>query len=113
MLLVCLGGQSIQAALGLSVGFWSSLGSLYVLQLTVQRFFVPTGGSQSRKAKRSIVGLAAAKYAFVAAVIYLSLRIGHASAAALAVGIGLPQAVIFLKAIGLALGPAPDLRGRG
>ncbi|MDO8587362.1 MAG: ATP synthase subunit I [Armatimonadota bacterium] len=93
---------SAAVAIGITIGFGISLGSLMLIERLVTALAPDTTG-QSKRAVRKLLAVALMKYAFIAAILWAALRSGWASPVGLAIGIGLPQAVIFLKALGSAL----------
>jgi hypothetical protein len=81
---------------GFAIGYFVALFSLVALDLVINRVFAP-GGSLS-KAKYGAIAFA--KYVVIGAIIYLVVRADYISVVGFAVGFGLIQAVIALKAIG-------------
>jgi hypothetical protein len=112
ILLWCAALRSLPLAVGVSVGFGISLGSLALLERLVTALVVPAETGRSRRVVRKLLAVAAAKYAVIALILSLALKLAWASPIGLAIGIGLPQAVIFLKALGTVLTFAPELDGR-
>jgi hypothetical protein len=111
-LLWCAALRSVPAAVGITIGFAISVGSLMVLERLVTALFSPEAVGQARRATRKLLAVAFVKYAVIGAILWGALRSGWASPAGLVIGIGLPQAVMFLKAVGIALtfGPEVDRR---
>lgn len=112
VLLWCTALRSVGGAIGVTVGFGVSIGSLMLLERLVRVLFSPERAGQPKRTVRKLVAVAALKYAVIGLILWASLRSGWASPIGLAIGIGLPQAVIFLKALGIALsfGPEPNRR---
>jgi len=108
----CAALRSLPAALGVTIGFAIGLGSLYGLELAVERTLRASGASGGRWAIRKFAVLELAKYGMVGVLIWLGLRSDSVSLPALVVGIGLPQAVIFLKAVGILASPGKPVRWR-
>jgi hypothetical protein len=103
---------SLRDAAGVSLGFGISIGSLMLLERLVCAAFTPEAAGQSNRAIRKLLFAAVVKFAVIAFLLWVALRSGWASPVGLAVGIGLPEAVIFLKAIGTAISFGPELNRR-
>ena len=109
-LLICWALGSLATAAGVTIGFGVSLGSLIVLERATRALFV-TEGTKRRKLRR-LLGVALAKYAMIALILWAAFRSGWVNPVGLAIGIGIPQGVMFLKALGTALTFGPEPRGR-
>jgi hypothetical protein len=103
---------SLRDAAGVTTGFGISLGSLMLLERLVYAVFTPGAGDRSNRAIRKLLAAAVVKYAVIGFVLWAALRTQWASPVGLAVGIGLPEAVIFLKALGTAITFGPELNRR-
>ena len=99
-------------SIGVTIGFAISLGSLMLLERLVGALFSLDGPGRSKRPGRKLAAAAAVKYAAIGVILWAVLRSGWASPVGLAIGIGLPQTVIFLKALGIALSFAPELNRR-
>ncbi|MDO8682124.1 MAG: ATP synthase subunit I [Armatimonadota bacterium] len=100
------------AAAGITIGFGISLGSFMILERLVKAIFTPDAAEESRRAIKRLLAIAALKYAVIAAILWGVFKLGWVSPVGLAIGIGLPQAVIFLKALGKTLTVGPESGGR-
>ncbi|MEN6372196.1 MAG: ATP synthase subunit I [Armatimonadota bacterium] len=104
-LLWCAALRSVTSAIGITIGFVISLGSIMIIERLVTTLFTP---EQTKRRKRSTIILfllMIGKYAIIGAVLWLSLKSGWASPIGIAIGIGLPLLVISLKAVARVLSP--------
>ena len=108
ILLICAVLKLLQAAIGITIGFGISIGSLMLLERLVIALFTPEATKESQRTVRKLLIFAIIKYAIIAVLLWASLRLLWASPAGLAIGIGLPYAVIFLKAIGIYSSPKAE-----
>jgi FtsH-binding integral membrane protein len=108
VLLICAVLKSAQTALGVTIGFGISIGSLMLLEKLVTALFIPEATSESHRAVRKLLIFAIIKYAIIAVILWAALKSLWASPAGLAIGIGLPYVVIFLKALGIYLSPKAE-----
>lgn len=88
-----------------AIGGGISLAFLRATQIAIQRYVVPRG----RHLKKAVVLLYAVKMPVLGVALYLLVGTEWVNVVALAAGLGLVQAVIVLKAMGIAL---YDLAGR-
>jgi hypothetical protein len=99
-LLMCGVYNSVPMAIGVTVGFGISLCSLMLLERLVMRLFVPQMAGKPKKALRRLLVVAMLKYGVIGIVLWVSLSLIGANPIGLIIGIGIPSAVIFLKALG-------------
>lgn len=107
-LLLCWGMRNLTAAAGITVGFVISVGSLMILERLVTTLFTADTSEKDRKPVRRLMVVAFLKYAAIAVILWASLRFGLSGTsglAGIAIGIGIPYAVISLKALGIMLTP--------
>jgi hypothetical protein len=107
-LLWCAAREFTTAAIGITIGFAISLGSLALLERFVTALMTPEWTAQSRRAVRKLAVIALFKYAIIGLVLWASLRSGSVNPIGLVAGIALPHAVIFLKALGIMLSSGPE-----
>lgn len=100
-LLACAAYRSATTASGITVGFAISLGSLMLIERLVTTLVRPEQASEPNHALRKLAFVAIIKYAFIGFAIWAALRSGWVTPGGLAIGIGLPYIVIFLKALGI------------
>ena len=104
-LLWCAALKSVPVAIGITIGFGISIGSMMVLERVVKSVFVPSQANQPKRGIKRLLVIAAIKYAIIGAILWAALRSGWASPIGLVIGIGLPYMIIFLKALGIAMSP--------
>jgi hypothetical protein len=111
-LLWCWAFRSLTGAVGVTLGFGISLGSLMLLERLVTVLFTPETAGRSNRVMRKLLAVALVKYAVIGLILWVTLRFGWANPIGIIVGVGLPQVVIFLKALGKAIdfGPEPSRR---
>jgi len=73
---------------------------------------VPEWTSETKRVLRKLVILAVIKYGVIALTLWLVLKTAWVNPIGLAIGLGLPMAVISLKALGIALTFGPELDRR-
>lgn len=105
VLLWCAALRSTSAAIGVTIGFAISFGSLVLVERLVKALFPSDPAQQSRRSVAKLLILAFVKYAIIGVVLWGALRFGIAKPAGIAIGLGLPTAVIALKALGIVLTP--------
>ena len=108
-LLLCWGMANLAAAVGITVGFVISVGSLMILERLVTTLFTAGLDEKDKKPVRRLMVVAFLKYAVVGVILWASLTSGWASPAGIAIGIGIPYAVISLKALGIMLTPKQNV----
>ena len=99
-ILCCAALRAPTSAVGLTVGLGISFGSMNLLRRLVTTLFTPEAVKSSTRVSRRLFAVAMAKYAIIGVILWISLRFGLANPVAIAAGVGLPQAVIFFKALG-------------
>jgi hypothetical protein len=111
-LLLCWAYRNLPMAIGITVGFGISIGSLMLLERLVTTLFSPEQSDRPKRAVKWLLVIAFFKYAMIGVILWASLRSVLVSPAGIAIGIGLPYAVIGLKALGMVLtfGPETDRR---
>lgn len=97
--LLLLVGRGTAEGISFCVGAVMSLGLLRALEYTIRRFLVPG----KPKASRALLAVVHTKYLLVAICFYFLVQSSWLRPGWLAVGIGLVQAVIVLKALGILL----------
>lgn len=111
-LMWCWALKTPAGAVGLTVGFGISLGSLMLLERLVTALFTPELAGRPNRSMKKFLVVAFLKYAVIGFILWGFFKLGWANPIGLAVGIGLPQAVIFLKALGKAINFGPELGRR-
>lgn len=111
-LLWCAAFKAAAVAIGVTIGFGISIGSFMALERVVIVLFTPDSAGKPKRSLKRLLITAIIKYAIIGAILWAALGSGLVSPMGLAIGIGLPQAVIFLKALGIALSPGQRLDGR-
>lgn len=111
-LAVCGALGSAPAAIGLTVGVFISLTSLALVERVVTAVFVPASVARPRRAVRKVLAVAILKYALFGIVLWVALRSQRASPVGIVMGVALPHAVIFLKAVGMTLFKGTEANGR-
>ncbi|HOK53285.1 MAG TPA: ATP synthase subunit I [Armatimonadota bacterium] len=111
-LLLCSVFMTLSGAIGISVGFIISFSSLVLLERLVTMLMVPEWTSETKRVLRKLVILAVIKYGVIALTLWLVLKTAWVNPIGLAIGLGLPMAVISLKALGIALTFGPELDRR-
>lgn len=111
-LLLSLGGKNLHAAIGITVGYVISVGSLMLLERIVTTLFTPEESKTGRRPTIWLMVAAVIKYAIIGVLLWASLKSNLASPAGIAIGVGIPYVVIALKALGMAIsfGPETDRR---
>jgi hypothetical protein len=111
-LVMCGALQKTSVAVGITIGFGLALGSLMLMERVVTGLFTPAMTSERRRSFRTFFAIAFVKYAVFGVVLWGSLKFSWVSPVGIAIGIGLPQAVIFLKALGRGLTFGTETDGR-
>jgi hypothetical protein len=88
----------VPAAVGFSAGVGLALLGLHSFDAFIKKTFVPGGKGLEAKVKMGFFGFM--KYILFAVVIALVVESGWVSLPAFAAGVGVPSAIIFLKALG-------------
>lgn len=104
-LLWCAAIRSVTAAIGITIGFAISIGSIILLVRLVTTLFTPEKAERAKRSAAKLLMLVFGKYAIIGVVLWFALKSGWASPAGIAIGIGLPLLVIALKAMALMLTP--------
>lgn len=104
-LLFCWGLKSWQAAVGVTVGFVISVGSLMILERVVTTLFTPEQVSGGGKPVKRLMIVALLKYFVIGVLLWVSLAGKYADPIGIAVGVSLPYIVIMLKTLGMAISP--------
>jgi hypothetical protein len=86
----------VSASAGFALGVGLALAGLHSFEAIVKNVVVP-GKTQGAKVKMGVFALV--KYAAFAVVIALTVKSGWISLPAFACGVGIPSAIIFLKAL--------------
>lgn len=105
-LLWCAAIRSVAVAVGITIGFVISIGSIMLLERLVTSLFTMEQAKRPKRSTVKLLVLVFGKYAIIGVVFWLVLKSGWGSFAGIAIGIGLPLLVIVLKAMGLMLTPA-------
>lgn len=105
--------MSLKGAAGVTVGFGISLGALMVWERLVSTLFRPENTAEQGRAIKRMLLIAILKYVVIGFVLWGALKYSRwISPVGIAVGIGLPYAVIFLKALGGMLNFGSETDGR-
>lgn len=96
--------MSLRLAIGITIGFGVSIGAVMVWERIVTTLCTPENVPERAHVAKRMLLIAILKYAVIGFVLWGALKFNRwVSPEGMAVGIGLPYMVIFLKALGRTL----------